>query len=121
MQDTDNPLRNLPQVQRVLEMPAVESLCSAYGRAAVTSAIRETLAGLRDQIAAGALTHAPDAQTVLARCTEKLALRQRRGLRRTINATGIVLHTNLGRAPMAPEAIAAVSEVAAGYCNLEFD
>jgi L-seryl-tRNA(Ser) seleniumtransferase len=42
-------------------------------------------------------------------------------LRRTINATGIVLHTNLGRAPLAPEALAAIEEVAAGYCNLEFD
>ncbi len=54
-------------------------------------------------------------------CAQRLAERGRAGLRRTINATGIVLHTNLGRAPLAAEAIAAVAEVAAGYCNLEFD
>jgi L-seryl-tRNA(Ser) seleniumtransferase len=58
---------------------------------------------------------------VVAHSALKLAARHRRGLRRTINATGILLHTNLGRAPLAAEAIAAVAEVAAGYCNLEFD
>lgn len=121
MQDFENPLRNLPQVQRLLEMPAAHSLCVEFGRTAVTNALRETLEGLREQIGAGVLAGVPDAQTVLAHAGEKLAVRRRRGLRRTINATGIVLHTNLGRAPLAPEAIAAVAEVAAGYCNLEFD
>ena len=121
MQDGENPLRNLPQVQRLLEMPAANSLCAEFGRRAVTNALRDTLEGLRAQIGAGLLAAAPDAQSVVARCAEKLTVRRRRGLRRTINATGIVLHTNLGRAPLAPEAIAAVAEVAAGYCNLEFD
>jgi L-seryl-tRNA(Ser) seleniumtransferase len=121
VQDGENPLRKLPQVQRLLEMPAAHSLCAEFGRAAVTNALRDTLDGVREQIGAGLLAGAPDAQSVLARSGEKLALRRRRGLRRMINATGIVLHTNLGRAPLAPEAIAAVAEVAAGYCNLEFD
>jgi len=121
VQHGDNPLRNLPQVQRLLELPAANSLCAEFGRTAVTNALRDTLEGLREQIGAGVLTVVPDAQTVVARSSEKLAARRLRGLRRTINATGIVLHTNLGRAPLAPEAIAAVAEVAAGYCNLEFD
>jgi L-seryl-tRNA(Ser) seleniumtransferase len=121
VQDGENPLRNLPQVQRLLEMPAASSLCADFGRAAVTDALRDTLDELREQIGAGALIAAPDAHTVVARSGEKLALRRRRGLRTVINATGIVLHTNLGRAPLAAEAIAAVAEVAAGYCNLEFD
>jgi L-seryl-tRNA(Ser) seleniumtransferase len=121
VQDGENPLRNLPQVQRLLEMPAANSLCAEFGRAAVTNALRDTLEGLRQQIAAGLLTGVPDAQTVVARSSEKLAVRRQRGLRRVINATGIVLHTNLGRAPLAPEAIAAVAEVAARYCNLEFE
>jgi len=63
----------------------------------------------------------PDAPTLIAHATEALAARRRPGLRRAINATGIVLHTNLGRAPLAAEAIAAVEDVARGYCNLEFD
>jgi L-seryl-tRNA(Ser) seleniumtransferase len=121
VQHGDNPFRNLPQVQRLLEMPVANSLCAEFGRTAVTSALRDTLEGLREQISSGVLTAAPDAQTVLARSSEQLAIRRRRGLRRTINATGIVLHTNLGRAPLAAEAIAAVADVAAGYSNLEFE
>jgi L-seryl-tRNA(Ser) seleniumtransferase len=121
MPDKDHPLRSLPQVQRLLEMPAATSLCSAYGRAAVTQSLRDALQEVREQIVAGSLGAAPDAEALIARCVPSLAARRRRGLRRTINATGIVLHTNLGRAPLAPEAIAAVAEVAAGYCNLEID
>ena len=121
MQDGDNPLRKLPQVQRLLEMPAAHSLCAEFGRASVTRALRETLDDIRVQISAGLLATPPDPQIVLVRSGEKLTLRRRRGLRRAINATGIVLHTNLGRAPLAAEAISAVAEVAAGYCNVEFD
>lgn len=121
MQDSHNPLRQLPQVQRLLELATADSLCAEFGRAAVTDAIRETLDGLRARIGSGALQCAPDAQTILAHSGDKLTARRRRGLRRTINATGIVLHTNLGRAPLAPEAIAAVTDVASGYSNLEFD
>ena len=121
MQHGDNLFRHLPQVQRLLEMPAANSLCAEFGRAAVLTSLRETLAGLREQIGTGLLTDVPDAHTVLARSREMLVARRRSGLRRTINATGIVLHTNLGRAPLAAEAIAAVAEVAAGYSNLEFD
>ena len=87
----------------------------------MTQALRDVLQDVREQIGAGLLVSAPDAETLIARCVPNLAARRRRGLRRTINATGIVLHTNLGRAPLAPEAIAAVAEVAAGYCNLEID
>ncbi len=121
MQDGENPLRKLPQVQRLLETPAANSLRAEFGRTALTNALRDTLDGVREQIEAGVLCAVPDAQAVVALCGEKLAVRRRRGLRRTINATGIILHTNLGRAPLAAEAIAAVAEVAAGYCNLEFD
>jgi L-seryl-tRNA(Ser) seleniumtransferase len=119
--DKDQPLRSLPQVQRLLERPAATSLCSEFGRAAVTQALRDVLQEMREQIGAGSLVGTPEADAIIARCAPSLAARRRPGLRRTINATGIVLHTNLGRAPLAPEAIAAVAEVAAGYCNLEMD
>jgi L-seryl-tRNA(Ser) seleniumtransferase len=121
VQHAENPFRHLPQVQRLLETPVANSLCTEFGRTAVISALRATLAELREQISAGSLSDVPDIQTMLTRSSEKLAARRQRGLRRTINATGIVLHTNLGRAPLAAEAIAAVAEVASGYCNLEFD
>lgn len=121
MPAADNPLRNLPQVQRLLELAAAVALCERFGRPAVTSALRDTLQALREQIGAGHLADAPDAEAILDRCGAMLVDRRRHGLRRTINATGIILHTNMGRAPMAPEAVAAVAEVAAGYCNLELD
>jgi L-seryl-tRNA(Ser) seleniumtransferase len=108
-------------VQRLLEQSAAAVLCAEFGRASVTSALREILAGLREQIGAGTLAAAPDSETILIRCGATLADRRKPGLRRTINGTGIILHTNMGRAPLAAEAIAAVAEVAAGYCNLELD
>lgn len=121
MPDGDQLRRGLPQVQKLLEVPAAIELCTDYGRTAVTAALREALAGLRAGLAAGTLTVLPDAHGILAGAAQRLAARRRHGLRRAINATGIVLHTNLGRAPLAAEAIAAVEAVAAGYCNLEFD
>src|SRR5262249_21130187 len=118
--DARNPLRKLPQVQRLLEQKAAEALSAEFGRAALTDALRATLEQLRAEISAGA-SAALDAESVLARASDLLKARKRRGLRRVINATGIVLHTNLGRAPLAAEAIEAVADVAAGYSNLEFD
>ncbi|MEO6716591.1 MAG: L-seryl-tRNA(Sec) selenium transferase [Novosphingobium sp.] len=116
----ENPLRKLPQVQRLLELPGAAELCAAYGRAAVTAAIRDLLAELRSGIANGA-TVVPEAAEILRSCEALLTARKRPGLRRVINATGVVLHTNLGRAPLATEAIAVMAELAAGYSNLEFD
>jgi L-seryl-tRNA(Ser) seleniumtransferase len=121
MQDGDHPLRSLPQVQKLLELPAADALSAAYGRPAVTNALRDTLATLRAQITAGGTAEIPAPETLLDTAAQTLAARRRLGLRRVINATGIVLHTNLGRAPLAAEAIAAVAEVTQSYCNLEFD
>ena len=121
LSDKNRPLRGLPQVQRLLERRAAMLLCAEFGRPAVTQALRDVLQDVREQIGAGSLAGVPDADALIGRCAPRLAARLRRGLRRTINATGIALHTNLGRAPLAAEAIAAVAEVAAGYCNLEID
>ncbi len=112
-------LRRLPPVQLLIEASA--SLCATYGRAATTDALRLTLERLRGQIRAGFVGAVPDQAALLARAGEILAERRLPVLRRVINATGIALHTNLGRARMAPEALAAVAEVASGYTNLEFD
>jgi L-seryl-tRNA(Ser) seleniumtransferase len=121
MADGDNLLRSLPQVQRLLEIPAAEALCAAFGRQAVVDALRWTLGEVRGEILGGALDRVPGTEELMARTEARVTQRRRPGLRRIVNATGVVLHTNLGRAPMAAEAIAAVAEAAAGYCNLEFD
>ncbi len=116
----ENPLRKLPSVQHLLELAPAAEMCVKHGRAAVTSAIRVVLGELRSEIARGA-GRVVDGAAILERCDKLVAARRRPGLRRVINATGIVLHTNLGRAPLAAEAIAAMADIAAGYSNLEFD
>jgi len=116
----ENPLRKLPSVQHLLELAPASDMCVAHGRAALTSAIRAVLDDLRGEIARGASV-VPDGTAILERAEKLLTARSRSGLRPVINATGIVLHTNLGRAPLAAEAVAAMAEIAAGYSNLEFD
>jgi L-seryl-tRNA(Ser) seleniumtransferase len=118
--DADNPFRKLPQVQRLLEIAEAQGLGAAHGRAALTGALRARLAELRMELARGTGA-APPAEAIVAQVAEALEQAGQGHLRRVINATGIVLHTNLGRAPLAAEAIAAVAEVTAGYCNLEYD
>jgi L-seryl-tRNA(Ser) seleniumtransferase len=106
--------RSLPSVDRLLQQPEVGALLRAAPRAAVVAAIRETLAAARTRRAG------PPADWA-AEIRERLAEHVRPGLRPALNATGVVLHTNLGRAPLAAAAIRAMSAIAAGYSNLELD
>ncbi|HEX9573187.1 MAG TPA: L-seryl-tRNA(Sec) selenium transferase [Myxococcales bacterium] len=120
MEDARGRLRDLPSVDEVLSRPAVRALEVRVGRAAVKAAVRQAIAAARERILSGAGNGSgelvPD-QDVLIRAQREAAPR----LRRVINATGVVLHTNLGRAPLHPDAIARVAEVASGYSNLELD
>ena len=105
-------LRDLPSVDELLRAGPVAGL----PHPAAVAAAREVLARAREEITAG---HDPGdlvARTVAA-AGEQAAPR----LRRVVNATGVVLHTNLGRAPLAPVAVEQVAGVAAGYSNLEYD
>jgi L-seryl-tRNA(Ser) seleniumtransferase len=106
--------RTLPSVDRLLRDPEVADLLERLPRAVVVDAVRESLAAARTRRAG-----VPDNWG--AEIRERVAARSRAGLRPVLNATGVVLHTNLGRAPLAPAALAAVAQVAAGYSNLEFD
>ncbi len=115
-------LRALPQVQRLLEMPDAAPLLATASRPAVVTALRATLAAVRaGLLAPGSAAAVPEPAEILARAAAVLRAGEQPSLRRVINATGILLHTNLGRAPLAPEAVSAAVEVAAGYSNLEFD
>lgn len=115
-------LRGLPQVQKLMEAPAATALCTRFRRERVVEAVRSELALLRQAALAGVpVEGAAQAPGFFAGVERRLREAQRSGLRRVINATGVVLHTNLGRAPLAPEALAALSAVAGGYSNLEFD
>ena len=108
--------RALPSVGALLERAPVRALLDAAPRALVVDAVRDTVARARETASAPA-DDAAWAEAIASRLTD-LA---RPSLRRVVNATGVVLHTNLGRAPLAAVAIDAVAAIAGGYCNLELD
>ncbi|HEV7992487.1 MAG TPA: L-seryl-tRNA(Sec) selenium transferase [Gemmatimonadaceae bacterium] len=109
--------RALPSVGALLESAGVRALLASAPRSLVVDAVRATIAHARDDAPAAPHDEAQWADAIASR----LAVTIRPSLRRTINATGIVLHTNLGRAPLAPVALDAIANVAAGYSNLEYD
>ncbi|MEZ5098709.1 MAG: L-seryl-tRNA(Sec) selenium transferase [Thermoleophilia bacterium] len=114
--ESPNPLRALPSVDRLLAEPQLVALTAAHGREPVVEAIRDALQRARDDIRAGI---APG--DVAQRAVELLDEASAPSLRRVLNATGVVVHTNLGRAPLAADAAAHVQTVATGYSNLELD
>ena len=121
--DTDL-YRRLPAVDELLRDPTLASRVSEHGQTAVADACRATLARLRDEIAAGWLDEARLALT-LAGIHSAIVAELRRSLgyslRPVINATGVILHTNLGRAPLAEKALEHIREIAGTHSNLEFD
>jgi L-seryl-tRNA(Ser) seleniumtransferase len=109
-------LRDLPSVDRLLADPRVAALTDAHGREPVVDAARRALEAAREEIRAGFDPGEPAVRVA----TELEALLRPR-LRRVLNATGVIVHTNLGRAPLAEEALARVVEVGRGYSNLEYE
>lgn len=120
-------LRDLPSVEQLLQTPKASELITTYGRTAALEAIRGALAELRDYLrseADGSVPITPgdiEQAQILDSAANRLKEWTRPSLIPVINATGVVLHTNLGRAPLSPAAIQAMQSVAAGYSNLEFD
>ena len=117
MQGLQAEYRKLPAVDALLHQPEVLLLAGEYGEAQVTAAVRDVLAAARRAIAAG--EPAPAAWPPLIQA--HLAAADLPSLRPVINATGVIVHTNLGRAPLSEAALAAVQAVAAGYSNLEYE
>jgi L-seryl-tRNA(Ser) seleniumtransferase len=106
-------LRDLPSVD---ELAADERLASSAPRPLLVHAVRSALARAREEIRAGA-----DPGNLVERVEHELAAARAARLRRTINATGVIVHTNLGRAPLARAALERLTAVAAGYSNLEYE
>lgn len=123
--DPGERLRNLPQVDQLLREPAMETLLSTHPRMLVVAAVREVVARWREKITADP-EKVPAAREemvplIVAEAVTAVTEKARPALRRVINATGVVLHTNLGRAVLSERARQAVDMAAAGYTNLEFD
>ena len=116
--------KSLPSVDELLKREPLVSLAAKQGQPAVTDAVRTVLGSLRNEIAAGRLD-AEKLRQALTRLVEAVEEELHRALghslTKVINATGVILHTNLGRAPLAASALEHIRETAEGYSNLEFD
>lgn len=117
-------LRKLPSVDEVLRQPEVAALIMREGHTSVAEAARLALARLRQEVSAGRLDErgislAHDGMPAAIERELRLALAP--SLLPVINATGVILHTNLGRAPLAPPAVERALSIAGSYSNLEFD
>jgi L-seryl-tRNA(Ser) seleniumtransferase len=137
--DLSAHLRAIPSVDELLLQPRLVALAEKSGRALVTQAVRQVLADFRARLknepsqSAVPNREAPDEAQLDARVVaeiiaevvvgvvEKVETALAPSLRRVINATGVVLHTNLGRAPLSRAAVAQIAATAAGYSNLEYD
>jgi len=118
----ENPYRGLPSVHEVLEALSQHALAGDHSHEAIVNAARQELSELRQRLAQGvALDGNADATAVARRVAERVGKDACPRLRPVINATGIILHTNLGRAPLAEDAARAAYEAARGYLNLELD
>ena len=117
-----NVARRLPAVNRVLESAALRELANVLPVGALAEAARSVIDSSRAALISGAEETAPTDAETLGREAAALALRRVAPvLQAAVNATGIVLHTGLGRARLAPAAAAAIAEIAASHCNLEID
>lgn len=113
-----SPLRNLPSVDRLLRHPDMTVLVESHGRLEVTQGIRETLAALREEAPSGV---GLDESVIVASIISRLAMRASTWLKPLFNLTGTVLHTNLGRAILAEEAVEAATAAMRQAVSLEFD
>lgn len=112
-------LRALPSVDQLLNTDTVETCILNFGRPLTLQAIRETLDEVRSDYKAG--SPLPDNEALLEQVQRRLVDWTQPSLRAVINATGVILHTNLGRAPLSRAALDAIKSAATGYSNLEYD
>ncbi len=117
--------RDIPSIEQIRQRPAVRALEARFGADATVDALRAGAETLRRELAADAGDQPGGADALAARieaaATTELDRWFRASLEPVINATGVVIHTNLGRAPLAESAIARVADIARGYSSLEYD
>ena len=116
----DARVRAIPSIEQLRQRDECRALEASYGRAALTDALRAEADGLRDQLIAGSL--ADDIPALIERrARARLMSQQTPSLIPVLNASGVVIHTNLGRAPLARGAAERVAALTTGYTNLEYD
>jgi L-seryl-tRNA(Ser) seleniumtransferase len=118
--------RSIPSIEQLRQRPAVRALEERFGTEATLDALRTGAAAVRRELGAGTLAPSMNVADDLGARIEQAAAAELTGwfrpsLERVINATGVIIHTNLGRAPLAESAIVRVADVAGGYASLEYD
>lgn len=116
--------RVIPSVEQLRQRDGMRALETRYGRTALVDALRAETTVLRDELGSGrlaAVTLADAVERIEQGVEARLRAAMRPSLVRVVNATGVIVHTNLGRAPLPEAALARVREVAGGYTNLEYD
>ena len=114
-------LRKIPKTDILLAQTAIREACERYPYELVKDTIKVCTDELRRDVLSGKVSAIPTAEDLARRVTEKLDGGDLFSLKRVINATGVVLHTNLGRAPLGKKAAEHIAAVASGYSNLEYD
>lgn len=115
-------IRRIPKVDKVLAGPVCQRLLAVHPRPVVLAAVRQVLDEVRRAGTAGGLQEADLEPAAVASAVERrLAAGEAFGLRRVVNGTGVVLHTNLGRSPLAPRLREHLADIAFGYSTLEYD
>jgi L-seryl-tRNA(Ser) seleniumtransferase len=112
-------LRLLPSVDELLYSSSGQQLVQQYSRSMALRAVRASIAQARAQIRQGA--QCPSSDELLLAVEHMLKESQRPNLQPVINATGVIINTNLGRSPLSQDALQAVQRVAGGYSNLEYE
>ena len=120
LMDTQKLLRSLPKTDELLKRDDLVALEQAFPRSVVVDAVRDSVEAVRAAILAGEDVVFDD-DTLAADVVRAAEARMRPSLRPVINATGIIVHTNLGRSRLAEDALRAVVEVAGNYSTLEYD
>ena len=115
-----NALRKIPKVDDILKDERWEAL-AAYPAGVAKDALRDVLEALRAAILSGAATSVPEAGAIIEEAGKRAAKSLAPALKRVINGTGVVIHTNLGRIPLAASVIDRVTAAASGYSNLEYN
>ena len=113
--------RQIPSIDVLLQQPAISRRVAQDGRTAVVDALRAAADGWRAHVAAGDVPSSGAMTWITQEAERSLTESGSASLRPVINATGVILHTNLGRAPLAASAVTRTAEIARGYSNLEYD
>jgi len=114
-------LRNLPAVEKLLQTPEAAELVSHYGRPLTLDGIRSVLDSIRADIRGGNEKTVPEPDAIMLEVLRRIETWAKPSLQPVINASGVILHTNLGRAPLSAATIRAMDAVSRSYSTLEFD